>query len=77
MSWLWVSFGDGGFGGQSSRLVFWALPKRLKEPPAEPPIVTGLAKRVSHTREASVEITGTGIDLSGGNLGGIEPPRGN
>jgi hypothetical protein len=37
------------------RLVFWAKSKRLKEPPAEPPIVTGLAQRVSHTREARVQ----------------------
>ncbi len=27
----------GRYGGRSSRLVFWAWPKRLKEPPASPP----------------------------------------
>jgi hypothetical protein len=59
----------GGYGGQSSRLVYWALPNRLKEPPAEPPIVTGLAKRVSHTREASVQIkTPSQSDLFPGTL---------
>ncbi len=48
----------GGMGGKAVGSSFGRSPKDLKSRLRSPPIVTGLAKRTSHMRAASVQITG-------------------
>ncbi len=57
--------GPGGMEAEPSAQFFGLKAQRIVAPPAEPPIVTGIAQRVSHTREASVEITGPAFNSLG------------